>query len=55
MRGAALVGVTEVLPRGPESVPRLGLDPDPCDVFLRALHSTHEIPGHNCLPSLRAG
>ena len=55
MRGVALVGVTEVLPRGPESVPRLSLDPDPCDVFLRALHCTHGIPRHERLPSLCGG
>ena len=45
MNRAAFDGVTEVLPR----------DPDPCDVFLWALHSTHGIPGHERLPSLRAG
>ncbi len=43
--GAACVGVTEVRLR----------DPDPCGGVLGALHSTHGIPGHERLPSLRGG
>ena len=45
MKRAVLDGATKVLPRYP----------DPCDVFLGALHSTHGIPGYERLASLRGG